>query len=206
MPEMKIRRKLFRMVGLLFPIVYLAGDAVREGTGRPAAIAILLLFLGIMLPLEWTRRRRPGVNRWLFARFSSYTKEKERARTSGTTWFLAGCLLTILIFDKPISIAAILLLVFVDAVAEFAGTRWGRHPLLGKSLEGTLAGLAAGLAVTLGLRALGMPIPPAAGVAGAVAASLCELLPLRVDDNLSVPLGAGTAMVLAQRLLAAAGG
>src|SRR5262245_9749630 len=128
---MKVRRKLFRLVGLLFPLLYVAGDALSEGSGKIAALSVLALFLGIMIPLEWTRRRRPGVNRWLFNRFSAYTKEKERQRTSGTTWFLIACLATVLLFDKPIAIEAILLLVFVDAVAEFAGTRWGRHPLLG---------------------------------------------------------------------------
>lgn len=201
MAELKPRRKIFRLVGLLFPGLYVAGDALRQGAGRPAALALAVLFLLVMIPLEWTRMRKPGINAWLFRRFSAFTKEKERARTSSTTWFLLACLISLAVLPKEICIAALLLLVFTDPAAEIAGTRWGRTRLLGKSLEGTVSGFLAGLFVTLALPLIGISLAPAVAVAGALAASVCELLPLAVDDNFSVPLGAGAAMWLATLLL-----
>jgi dolichol kinase len=195
--EFKIRRKLFRMVGLLFPGIYAAGDAVLPGAGWVAATAILVLFLLSMLTLEYVRFRRPGVNRWLFEHFRGFTKEKERRRTSSTTLFLLSCLLTILVFGRPVAIAAILMLVFGDPVAEWVGTRFGRVRLLGKTLEGTLGGWTACALASLPL-ALLPELTIGVVLIGAAAAALCELLPLGVDDNFTIPLGAGLAMTLAQ--------
>ena len=198
MPEVKIKRKLFRLVGLLFPILYILGDRILPGTGWIAASAVLVLFLGIMFTLEYARFRRPGVNRWLFDHFRSFTKEKERARTSSTTFFLMACLLTILIFNKGVAIAAMIMLVFGDPIAEMIGTRWGRTPLVGKSLEGTIGGLCACLLVAAPLIAAPLGLSVWVIVAGALAATLFELLPLPVDDNFSIPLGAGAVMTLMQ--------
>ena len=198
MPEVKIKRKLFRLVGLLFPILYVLGDMIRLGTGWIAATAVLVLFLGIMFALEYARFSRPGVNRWLFDHFRSFTKEKERARTSSTTFFLMACLLTIAIFNKGVAIAAMIMLVFGDPVAEMIGTRWGRTPLVGKSLEGTVGGLCACLLAASPLIAAPLGLGAAVLVAGALAATFFELLPLPIDDNFSIPLGAGAVMTLAQ--------
>jgi len=201
MPELKLKRKLFRMVGLLFPSLYWLGDVALEGAGWIAVTSTLVLFLGIMVTLEWARFRRPGVNRWLFDRFRDYTKEKERARASSTTLYLLACLLTVLLFDKGVAIAAMLMQVVGDPMAEIVGVRWGRIPLAGKSLEGTLAGLAACLLVTLPLAATVWGPGLGALVSGAVAATIIELLPLPLDDNFSIPLGAAAMMTLAQSWL-----
>ena len=196
--ELKIKRKLFRLVGLLFPLLYVLGDTLGPGVGWIAAASVLVIFLAIMFTLEYFRFRRPGVNRWLFDHFRSFTKEKERGRTSSTTLFLLSSLLTILSFNKGVAIAAMLLLVFGDPVAEMVGVRWGRTRLLGKSLEGTLGGLAACLAVTLPLAAtpLGLSLPVI--LAGSIAATIFELIPAPVDDNFLIPLGAGAVMTLVQ--------
>jgi acyl phosphate:glycerol-3-phosphate acyltransferase len=205
MAEFKIRRKLFRMVGLLFPAVYAAGDAVAPPAGWVAATAILVLFLCSMVALELVRFRRPGVNRWLFEHFRGFTKEKERQRTSSTTLFLLSCLMTILLFGRLVAIASILMLVFGDPVAEWVGTRFGRVRLLGKTLEGTAGGFVACLLAAAPV-ALMSSMTAAVLIAGAAAASLCELLPLPVDDNFTIPLGAGLAMTLAQAAWPDAGG
>ena len=204
MAEVKLKRKLFRMVGLVFPLLYALGDSARGGDGSIAVTAVLLVFLAVMIPIEYARFSRPSVNRWLFDRFRAFTKEKERTRASSTTLYLLACLLVVLLFNKGVAIAAMLCLVFGDPVAEMVGTRWGRTPLLGKSLEGTLAGLAACLVATAPLTPASLGLSFAVVLCGAVAATLFELLPLPVDDNFSIPLGAGAAMTLAQA--AGAGG
>jgi len=204
MPEVKLKRKLFRMVGLLFPLLYGLGDSVRDGAGWIWATAVLVLFLTIMIPLEYARFSRPGVNRWIFDHFRAFTKEKERARASSTTLYLLACLLTVLGFNKGVAIAAMLCLVFGDPVAELAGARWGRTPVLGKSLEGTLAGLAACVLVTVPLVTVSRDLTFVVVLCGAAAATIFELLPLPVDDNFSIPLGAGAVMTVVQA--AGAGG
>lgn len=193
MPQpVKFKRKLFRLVGFLFPALYLGLGEY----GRWATIGVLLLFIATMFTLEVYRFRYPGVNRWLFEHFKSFTKEKERARVSTTTLFLVASLLTVVLFPRGIAIAAILFLVVGDPVAEIVGLRYGRVPLLGKSLEGTLAGLCACLLMAALARALPLGLGWPALLAGAVAATVAELLPIPVDDNFTIPLAAGLAMAL----------
>ncbi|MFQ5702077.1 MAG: diacylglycerol/polyprenol kinase family protein [Acidobacteriota bacterium] len=197
MGELKLKRKLFRLVGLLFPALYVGADRLHAGAGWVSATGLLVLFLAIMVTLEYARFHRPGVNRWVFDHFRDFTKEKERNRTSSTTQFLLACLLTILLFDKGVALAAMLLLVFGDPVAEIIGTRWGRTPLMGKSLEGTLGGLTACLLSMIPLAATGTGPTPSVLILGAFAAALFELLPSPLDDNFIIPLASGIVMTLA---------
>ncbi len=82
-----------------------------------------------------------------------------------------------------------------DAFAALAGRAYGRTRFFGKSLEG----YAAGLLVCLGWGAwvaLGGHLPWPVVIVGAMVASLVELLPIPLDDNLAVTLAAGYAMKL----------
>lgn len=194
----KLKRKAFRMVGLLFPLTYyLFGDY-----GFAITITILTLFLAIMFTLEYYRFRYPGLNRWLFRYFRNYIKEKERARISTTTLYLLACWLLLLLFSPPITIAAMIFLVFGDPAAEMVGTRFGRVPLLGKSLEGTAAGfLTCLLAGSLLLLLPGLELNFPLILSGSLAATFMELIPAPVDDNFTIPLFSASVMKLVQIFL-----
>ena len=199
-----VKRKLFRMVGLLFPLVYLlSGLALPAWYDRIPVLLILALFIGWMLFLESWRFRNPKVNRWLFERFKGFTKEKERDRVSSTTLFLTAAAVTIILFPRGVAMPALLFLTFGDPVAEIVGVNYGKLKVLrGKTLEGTLAGAAACFlagACLLPVKSLGLTIPVL--LVGAAAAALTELMPFPVDDNFTIPLGAGIAMLAAQALL-----
>lgn len=199
-----VKRKLFRMVGFLFPLLYLlCGLLLPPWYDRIPVLALLALFIGWMLYLESWRFRNPKVNRWLFEHFKGFTKEKERDRVSTTTLFLMAAALTILLFPRGVALASLLFLTVGDPVAEIVGVSWGRLKILrGKTLEGTLAGAVACLvagAPLLLIDGLGYDVRVLA--IGAAAAALTELLPFPVDDNFTVPLGSGLAMIAAIRLL-----
>ncbi len=190
----KLKRKAFRMVGLLFPLTYY----VFRGYGFPVTVSILALFITIMVFLEYYRFRFPGVNRWLFRHFKDYTKEKERGKISTTTLYLVSCLLTILLFERSIAIAAMVFLAFGDPLAEIVGTRFGRIRFLGKSLEGSLACfLACWLSGSVLLLLPGMDLTGRLVLIGALAATFMEFLPVPVDDNFTVPLFSASVMHLA---------
>ena len=197
-----VKRKLFRMVGLLFPTIYLtSGLLLPHPYDRIPVLVLLGLFIAWMTFLEYWRFKNPKVNRWLFEHFKGYTKEKEVARISTTTLFLIASALTILVFPRGVAIASVLFLTVGDPVAEIVGVAYGRLKILrGKTLEGTLAGGAACLlagAPLLLVDRLGLDLPTLA--IGAAAAAITELLPFPIDDNFTVPLGAGLAMLFAQR-------
>jgi len=107
------------------------------------------------------------------------------------------------LFEKDIALASIMILAFGDSISHLYGEKFGRirNAISGdprKLLEGTFAGTVAGALAA----ALFVPFPEA--FLGSLAAMLLEVVKidfndLTLDDNLIVPLVAGTIMVLIRR-------
>lgn len=174
-------RKAFHMLSLAYLGVYLLA-------GWPLAGRLMAGWLLVCLAVETARLKVPAVERVLVGFFDGMIRETERRHFSGIVFTTAGCLIAMLVGggDRVVVSAAVLQLAFADAAAALAGKAWGRTRVLGgkKTLEGCVAGFAAGLACAL---AAGAPPGPAA--ASALAVSLVELLPTTVwfNDNLTIP-------------------
>ena len=118
--------------------------------------------------------------------FSAIVRESEdHTITGATTVFVAG-FLTVLIFEKSVAIFSLLILSLADASAALIGRKWGNHPLFEKTVEGTVTDLIVALAVAFFLPNL----PRAGAVAAAGIATIAEVLPSPINDNLIVPLSA----------------
>lgn len=183
-------RKAFRLVGLLFPSLYLF-------TSKGVTLAFTAIVLLLFSLLEGMRFKRPAVNDFLFRNASMILREEERSRITTTTWFVLASLLVALLFKKNVAITAWLLAIFGDMAAEVVGLKYGRPRIWGKSLEGSLACLGTCLVVGLIPWSL-LQLPFSVVSAGALAATVAELLPLPPDDNFTMPLFAGAMMTLAQ--------
>lgn len=181
------KRKAFHALSL----VYLGFYAL---FGREATLWALGGFILAEGSVEVARLRSPRLNAALMDFFGGIHRPAEAGRISGILWTSLGSWLTILLFggQQIVVQAALLYLALGDGVAALAGKAFGRRAFtLGgrrKSLEGTLACLAACLAA--GALA-GVPAP--ALWAGAATATLVELAPLPPDDNLWLPLAAAWA-------------
>ena len=110
--------------------------------------------------------------------------------------YVIAVLLTILTFPKLAALIAIYTLAIADPLAAVIGIRYGRRRIThNRSLEGSLAFLASTLAVAVivlhyGSTASKLDVACTAGVIALVAAA-CEIVPLRLDDNLTIPLFTG---------------
>ncbi len=140
-------------------------------------------------------QRIPWMNRLFF-------RAEEQFKESAMTPYVIATLLTILTFPKPIALIAIYTLATADPAAALVGITWGRHHIVpNRSVEGSLAFFAATLGIALavlGVFADGVTWPIAgAAVLLAVMAALFEMVPLRLDDNLTIPLFVGFAGWLA---------
>ena len=140
---------------------------------------------------EVIARHAPSVNQLL-------VRAEEQVRESAMTPYAIAVLLTILTVPKPAALIAIYALAIADPAAAVVGIRWGRHKLgPERSLEGSLAFFAATFAIALFvLGAATDATGVAVGVMAfliALAAAACELLPLRIDDNMTIPLFVGFA-------------
>lgn len=140
---------------------------------------------------EVVARVAPWVNR-------VFVRAEEQVRESAMTPFAIAVLLTILAVPKPAALIAIYTLAIADPLAAVVGIRFGRRRLAhNRSLEGSAAFFAATVAIAAlvlhhSTGADPWPIAGAAAAIGAVAVAN-ELLPLRIDDNLTIPIVVGFA-------------
>ena len=187
----EIKRKLFHLTAL----VYVVGIIYLPRRPYLLLIGSALLVVG---GVEAARLRRPAVNAWFQRRFGGLFREEERGRPTGVLWMLAGVFLTAAVV-APIALAAtaLLYLILGDAVASVAGKtlggpHWPRSP---KRLSGSAACFLVCLVVGAAT------LRPAWGwhgvVIGAAAATFLEWGALPGNDNLTIPLGAGAALLLA---------
>ena len=190
-----IGRKLYHLFGGLglLSLYYLLGR-------QNALVCYGLLFL-VVLAVDITRLRVPAFNQFIQTRLSSFIRKNEANKITGTAPYVLGIGLTLLFYRTDIATAAICFLAFGDVAATTVGERYGRTKIVGdKSLEGTLAFAVIAVASGLALTVAGVRLAPGLIVAGALVAAGAELVPLRVNDNLVIPVVSGGAMELIARL------
>lgn len=134
--------------------------------------------------------------------FSSILRKEEvKSFTGGTHLFLAA-IISLLIFDKFIFIAAISFLIIGDTLAAWIGQRYGRIRFGRKSLEGSMAAFIGCLGVTFVVSLLApQNFPLIIGVMGAAVAALVEFAPIEVNDNVMIPILSGVFMQLTYEML-----
>ena len=186
-------RKTWRLCGIIFPLAYYFGSK------RITLIAVLL-FLGIFLLIELLRFTIPKLNKRLFISFGYYFKETEKKKLITTTTFLISFLISVLLFRKDIAITAMLFSIFGDAASAVVGVH-GKKIIFRKSIEGSLAFLVTCLAIGLALGLTKIHLAPAIFILGAFSATIIELLPLPVDDNLTIALAAGAVMSVMSKFI-----
>jgi glycerol-3-phosphate acyltransferase PlsY len=157
---------------------------------KVSLVALLVFFL-VFGVLELLRLRGyPAVLRV----YVNFAREQEAGRLTGAFYFFLGCLLTALLFPAPIAALAILYLSLGDPAATLVGGWIGKTRIWGKSLEGLLACLGVCAAAGMAVSGLGRTPLMLVALAGAATAGLLEVLPLKINDNLTIPLGSALVM------------
>ncbi len=163
----------------------------------------LLIVIGILLSFLSKRVSIPVISHFLdhFER----EEQKKNFPGKGTIFFFIGVLLSLQLFERNIAYAAIMVLTFGDSVSHMFGAQFGKIKNIfnGKSkklLEGTLAGTLAGFFGALFF----VPVPEA--FLGSLGAMIAEVIKIdfndtTLDDNLVVPLVAGTVMLLVGKFI-----
>ena len=113
--------------------------------------------------------------------------------TAAPLYFAMGILITLLLFPGPVNGAAIAIFTLGDSTASLFGGLISKKPLpfnKGKTLEGSLFGF------FFAFLAGAFFVPPALALIAAAVAMAVESLPLPINDNILIPLGAGLALML----------
>jgi phytol kinase len=161
-------------------------------------MVFLIIIIGGLASLISKRIKLP-----IFNFFLNNFERKEDRKTfpgRGMIFFFIGTLLVMQLFEKDIALAAIMILALGDSVSHLWGRQFGQLKNIfngnsKKFFEGTLAGFLAGFAGA----ALFVSLPEA--FLASFAAMIVEVVDFdlngkEVNDNLLVPLAAGTVIFL----------
>ncbi|WP_435550638.1 diacylglycerol/polyprenol kinase family protein [Desulfobacterium sp. N47] len=190
-----IGRKLFHLFGGLglLSLYYLVGR-------RDALICYGLIAMAVFV-FEITRLRVVGFNQFIQKRFGGFIRTNEGNKLTGVLPYVLGVGLTFLFYRTDIATAAILFLACGDVTATMIGEQLGRTKIVGeKSLEGTLAFVAAAVVAGVLLNLTALQLPFGLLCAGAIVAAGVELLPLFLNDNVVIPVVSGGVMEILVRM------
>lgn len=143
----------------------------------------------VLLAFDLARLRSPALNRLFFRSLSRLASPAERHRIASSTWYVLGACLVWAFFPLPVAQASLVILGLADPAASVVGRLFGRIHVGKGTVEGSLA------FVTVGFLCLWPLVGPGPAALAALIAGLAEVLPLGIDDNLLVPLIAGSVLL-----------
>jgi dolichol kinase len=188
------RRKAIHLSFLVLPLELLFEWLPWPRTRGQFRIVFLTLTVGaIAFDVLRIHERRV---RTVFRRFfGELIRQHEASSLLGSSYLLLAALIAIEVFPQPIAAVALGFTVLGDATSALVGRAWGRHRILRKSWEGAAGCLAACfLWAACVTQVAGLPWQVT--IAGAVVATIVEVLPIPLDDNLGITLAAGYTMKL----------
>ncbi|UCE18101.1 MAG: phosphatidate cytidylyltransferase [Gemmatimonadota bacterium] len=179
----ELNRKLVHLSSLCIPIgIYFLP--------KRTCVQILFFLTILFLSIEILRMVHRPTSKIFYTFFGSILRRKERFTLTGSTTLLMSSLVCVLIFQKPIAVAALCFLIVGDTMAALVGKTFGRIKVFRKTIEGSLACLGTCIIIVL----IVPPLDFVVGLIGAVVATLIELLPIPLDDNFLIPILSGAAM------------
>jgi dolichol kinase len=193
MHNLEIRREIFHiLVGILFILTVLF---IPYGE----IILFIVFILGIMASLLSTRIKLPIIHN-LLCTFER--KCNKNFPGKGVIYFFLGSLLALRLFDQNIALASIAILTFADPISNFVGSSFGIIKLASerKNIEGTFAGVVSGTIFA------SFFVNPLLAFTASLVAMVFELVGIKlaeaeIDDNLLIPLVAGTTIFLITKFL-----
>lgn len=190
--DLQLGRRMFHMAnGVATATAYalfFTHEQVAHVFGAIACIVYAVDRVRIAYP-EVIERHAPWLNR-------TFVRAEERVRESAMIPFAIAVLLTMLTMPKVAALIAIYTLALADPLAAIVGIRFGRRRLVrNRTLEGSLAFFLVATAVAAAVLHAGEVAPAGTiavlSLAIGLGAATFELVPLRLDDNLTIPLFVG---------------
>lgn len=147
--------------------------------------------------VDFLRLHVNGIKEAFFLFFGSFLRRHEIRRLSGASYLLLGCLITSLLYSKPIVVAACAYIIVGDTFAAIFGQNIPSPRIFqNKTVLGSIGFLGASLVTAYLLHTITGSLPLSHLIIGAIAASVIEAFPLPLDDNFSVPIITGFVMSL----------
>lgn len=191
-------RKSIHLSSSLVPVSYLF-------VSRDLAVIVLgisaILFISIDLIRKWNEPFRNFYHKFMGHILREHEVKYDRHVFTGGTYIILAFFLCVLIFPKPLAITAMFVVIFCDSFAAIIGKSKGKHYILNKTLEGSFAFFMSGVIIIL----LTPKVTTSEneyflGIAAVFLSTVFELLPLKIDDNISTPLFFGFAYLALMKM------
>jgi dolichol kinase len=185
----ELLRKVIHLSSVIIPISYYFLEK-----------NFLLILVGVgtvfMILLDLFRKFIPAVNNFYVKVMGivlrHYEVDIRKHFFTGGTFYAIGFFLTLLLFNKYIAIPAIMIMIVCDTFAALIGRRFGKHRIWNKTLEGSLAFFVAGLIIIfITPKVTGNYLEYFIAVVALSVVTLIEAMPVKIDDNVSIPVSFG---------------
>ena len=196
----EVVRKLIHLCSLSIPVIYYF-------IPQSNAIIILSILTFLAVLIDVSRYFFPSFGKLFYTLFGFLLRKHEvdgrKKNLNGATYVFISALLGVIIFPKVLFLTAFPILIISDSTAALIGRKYGRHKLLAKSLEGTLAFfISASIVVLFTPKLNGSMTEYFIGIIAAAIGAIVENISFGLaDDNLSIPIAVGFSMWLLYVLL-----
>lgn len=181
-------RKLIHIFSVVIPLSYFF--YIKD---KVLMIIILFILTSIALSIEYARRdQKNNIGHFFQKYFKSILRSnEEKGYFTGATWMLIGFTATVLIFENDVAVLALLFLSIGDSCAGIVGRVLPLGKVWNKSIFGSFAGLI--VCIIFGF-IINTTLPFEVIFFGAISGMFIELMPLKMDDNFSIPIFSGFIM------------
>tara|TARA_B110000967_G_C18901257_1_gene575370 strand:+ start:77 stop:670 length:594 start_codon:yes stop_codon:yes gene_type:complete len=193
-PSNEINRKIIHFSSILIPASYLWFI-------KDQYVMILLLsgLTILALSLELLRNKLNFVNS-LFNNifFKMLRKNEQLGKLTGATWMLISSLIITVFFPIYIVVPALIYLSVGDSFAAIIGKAYPYGKLGKKSITGTISGFIFSSIFAL---LVNVTLPAHIIILGSLIAMIVEASPIKLNDNLTIPIISALSMKLSLSLL-----
>ncbi len=177
-------RMILRLLTIAFLVFY-------DVFSQAISLLIISIFGAIFISLDFRRifKRSTEVER----EKDSFYRKDEIKKFSSISIYIMAFFITILVFPREIAFSANTFLIFGDIFGKVFGFGFGRHKILNKTVEGTLAYLGCMCLCGYVLYTI-LDISLIVLILGGLAAPITELFSIEMNDNFTVSIISGTVM------------
>ncbi len=191
--QAEIRRKLFHLTSLAFPVIYFF---ISNRLALQILIPITLTILFMDIAKNFHRPSAEFFYRTFAYILRRYERDAQIKNLNGVTCFFIAATFCVIVFPKYVTILGFLIMTFSDTASALIGRRFGRTKIRGRSLEGGVAFVVVALIVIL----LSPKIEYRFGeylicsVAAVVGAAAEILAGNTINDNILIPISVGATL------------
>ena len=190
----EISRKAIHILNIIIPLSH-----IYIFTNKIDMIIFLSAMVIFCFFIEISRNQNSFISK-IFEKYLSFMMRsfEKQGSLTGSTWVFAGALITIVLVPKPFCLLALFFLAFGDTVAALVGIKFPFIKIGNKTLSGSFACFVMCLFVSL---ILNFDISFKVILIGAFTATIAELISIKINDNILIPVLSGCSMYLGNILL-----